>query len=145
MSSLQDPAIAAVFRHLLWSKRIVEGVDGTEPEQINLDALAVCFLNGWAHSDLEPDGSRRVYVLPSRCHEWYISCALLPHAEAAQCSPPARPGLRAKVRAGLKQPGPAPAEWWGGPKAMQAGPGGPRCGPPGLPVAKAGTPHFVLS
>ena len=37
-----------------------------------------------------------------------------------------RPGLRAEVRAGLKQPGPAPAEEavaWSGPQAMQAGPG----------------------
>ena len=38
-----------------------------------------------------------------------------------------RLGLRAEVRAGLKRPGPAPAERavaWGGPRAMQAGLGG---------------------
>ena len=84
MSSLQDPAIAAVFRRLLASKSIREETDvGSGTHQVSHDALAVCFLNGWVHSDLEPATTdlgvaRRVYILPSRCHEWYISCALLP-------------------------------------------------------------------
>ncbi|KAF8455661.1 hypothetical protein BGX38DRAFT_1166007 [Terfezia claveryi] len=87
--SLQNPSIAEVFWFLIRHKRIREWVDvGDAKDQVKAKALEVCFRAGWVHADLDLDTlhnadsdmrmNSKVYILPSRCHEWYISCALVP-------------------------------------------------------------------
>ena len=76
--SLQDPAIAHLFRFLLCHKRICESTDvGLSKDLVDHTALLTCFSMGWVHADLVYPDSRfydNVYVLPPRFHEWYISC-----------------------------------------------------------------------
>ncbi|KAF8448180.1 hypothetical protein BDZ91DRAFT_787040 [Kalaharituber pfeilii] len=105
IAALQNIAIASVFRHVIMNKYILEPSDDTT-KLVDQDGLNTCFERGWLHADLAPgidhldleepitaDSSptpnRRIYVFPSRFHEWYVSCAL-----ARQLPPPQSPIAR---------------------------------------------------
>lgn len=107
--SLQEPRMARMMKFLLAHKRIRESHDiGLGPSQVDPFAVGEAFIRGWIHADLDPhhhphggaatanpsptngpgqaEGGR-VYVLPSRFHEWYVSCVLTPPHNALVAFP----------------------------------------------------------
>jgi len=68
-TEIQDLQIARTFQKLLVEKSI-------SASDVDVDALAKCFQEGWVHSDVVNDQER--YVLPSPLHASYLEWKLLP-------------------------------------------------------------------